>query len=79
MLYTSGPKGPAVIGTFPVNAVEGAITVRVRRSLLKGNPLLWGYAALMLAPKEGKELAVTDHMAAGISGGYIRAVRPGRK
>ena len=79
VLYAADPKGPAVIGTFPVKAEDGAITVRVRRSVLKGNPLLWGYAALMLAPKEGEELAVTDYIAAGISGGYIRAVRPGRK
>ncbi len=79
VLYAAVSKKPVIIGTFPVKAEDGAITVRVRRSVLKGNPLLWGYAALMLAPKEGKELAVTDYIAAGISGGYIRAVRPGRK
>ena len=79
VLYAAVSKRPVVIGTFPVKAEDGAITVRVPRSVLKGNPLFWGYAALMLAPKEGDGLGVTDYLAAGISGGYIRAVRPDRK
>lgn len=79
VLYVNTAKGPASAGTFPPKVEDGAVTVRVPRSALRGNPLLWGYAALMLAPKDAKSFTITDYIAANISSGYIHAVRPGRK
>ena len=79
VLYAVTPKGPVNAGTFLPKAEEGAVTVRVPREALKGNPLLWGYAALLLAPKDGKNFSITDYIASEISNGYIYAVRPGRK
>lgn len=78
-LYLVTPKGPAQAGVFSSKAENGAVTVRIPRSILKGNPLLWGYAALMLAPKDPKNFAIADYIAADVSNGYIYAVRPGRK
>lgn len=79
VLYTVTPKGPVPAGTFQPKAENGAVTVRVPRAALKGSPLLWGYAALLLAPKDAKNFTITDYIAAGISNGYIYAVRPGGK
>lgn len=79
VLYAVTPKGPVIAGTFLPKAADGAVTVRVPREALKGNPLLWGYAALLLAPKDGKNFTITDYIASEISNGYIYAVRPGRK
>lgn len=79
ILYENTGKGPASAGSFPLKLENGAVTVTVSRSALKGNPLRWGYAALMLAPKGRKSFTIADYIAASISGGYIHAVRPGRK
>jgi hypothetical protein len=78
-LYSITPKGPIVAGTFAPKAENGEIAVRVPRAVLKGNPLLWGYAALLLAPKDDKTFAIADYAAAEIANGYIYAVRPGKK
>ncbi|MCM2268343.1 MAG: hypothetical protein NDI60_11295 [Elusimicrobiales bacterium] len=78
-LYAVTPKGPALAGSFQPKAEGGAVSVRVPRSVLKGNPRLWGYAALLLAPGEAKKFTITDYVAASISNGYIYAVRPGGK
>ena len=78
-LYIVTPKGPVAAGALQVKAEAGRITVRVPAALLKGNPALWSYAALMLAPKEGGGFAITDYIAEEIANGYIYAVRPGRK
>jgi hypothetical protein len=79
VLYNVTPKGPLPAGTFRPGTENGAITVRVPRTALKGSPLLWGYAALLLATQDAKSLTITDYIAADISNGYIYAVRPGRK
>ena len=75
--YKVTPKGPSAAGTFMPKAEGGAVTVRVPRTVLKGNPLLWGYAALLLAPKEGGGFMLADSITADISNGYIYAIRPG--
>ncbi|HBA61580.1 MAG TPA: hypothetical protein DCZ92_12350 [Elusimicrobia bacterium] len=78
-LYAAKAKNPAVVATVKPETINGAITVRLPRSALIGNPLLWGYAALMLAPRDAKNFTIADHIAAGIDNGYIYAVRPGKK
>jgi len=77
-LYKVTPRGPVPAGSLKVTTEEGRITVRVPADLLKGNPALWGYAALMLAPKEGGGFVITDYIAAQIDNGYIYAVLPGK-
>ncbi|MDO8804882.1 MAG: glucodextranase DOMON-like domain-containing protein [Elusimicrobiota bacterium] len=79
VLYAVTPGGTVIAGSFLPKVEEGAVTIRVPRSALKGNPRLWGYSALMLAPKDAKSFFVADYIAAGIFKGYIRAIRPGRK
>jgi carbohydrate-binding DOMON domain-containing protein len=76
-LYTVTPRGPVKTGLYAAKAENGAVTVRVPRSALKGNPLLWGYAALLLAPKGATDMMITDYIAADVDNGYIYAVRPG--
>ena len=78
-LYLATAKGPAIAATVPPKAADGAITVSVPRSALKGNPLVWAYSALMLEPVDAKNFAIPDYIAADISNGYIYALRPGRK
>ncbi len=77
-LYTVTPRGPVPAGTLPVRTEGGVITVRVPSARLKGNPGLWGYAALLLAPKEGGGFTITDYIAEEIANGYIYAIRPGK-
>lgn len=76
VFYSATAKGP-VARSFLPKVEDGAITVAVPRSALKGNPLLWGYSVLMLAPKDAKSFFVTDYIAATILNGYVRAIRPG--
>lgn len=78
-LYTVTPKGPVAAGALQVKAEAGRIAVRVPAALLKGNPALWSYAALLLAPKDGGGFSITDYIAEEIANGYIYAVRPGKK
>ncbi|MDO8804230.1 MAG: glucodextranase DOMON-like domain-containing protein [Elusimicrobiota bacterium] len=78
-LYKTTPKGPVCVGALTAKAEAGRITVRVPAALLKGNPALWSYAALMLAPKDGGGLVITDYIADEIANGYIYAVRPGSR
>lgn len=79
VLYKITPRGPAKAGTFQPKAENGAVTVSVPRALLRGNPQRWGYAALLLAPAGDNAFSIADHIAADVSGGYIHAVRPGKK
>lgn len=78
-LHKVTPRGPAQTGTFKPRVENGAVKVSVPRALLPGNPRLWGYAALLLAPKGAEDFTLTDYIASDISGGYIYAVRPGNK
>jgi hypothetical protein len=78
VLYNVTPKGPVPAGTFKPRAEAGAVVVRVPRTVLKGSPLLWGYAALLLATQDAKLFSITDYIAADVSNGYIYAVRPGK-
>lgn len=78
-LYMATAKGPAIAATALPKAADGAITVSVPRSALKGNPLVWAYSALMLEPVDAKNFSIPDYIAADISNGYIYALRPGRK
>lgn len=77
-LYKVTPKGPVPAGPVKVTTADGRISVRVPAELLRGNPALWGYAALLLAPKDGGGFVITDYIAAEIDNGYIYAVRPGK-
>jgi hypothetical protein len=76
-LYTVTPRGPVRAGFYPARAEGGAVTVRVPRTALRGSPLLWGYAALLLAPKGANGLMITDYIASDVANGYIYDVRPG--
>lgn len=78
-LYAYTSKGPVVAGTYRPKAVNGAITVEVPRSVLKGSPMLWGYAALMLTSKDQVNFSIADHIASAVDDGYIYTVRPGKK
>lgn len=79
VLYKASIKGTVIAARFQPKLEDGAVTVSVPRAALKGDPRLWGYAALMLAPGSAKNFTVTDYIAANISRGYIHALRPGRK
>ncbi len=78
-LYAATPKGPAVTASPQPRLLDGAITVRVPRSALKGNPLLWAYSALMLEPADAKKFFIADYIAADLANGYVYAVSPDRK
>ncbi|MDD5209505.1 MAG: glucodextranase DOMON-like domain-containing protein [Elusimicrobiales bacterium] len=78
VLYITTPRGPVSAGALQVKTEGGLISVRVPSARLKGNPGLWGYAALLLAPKEGGGFTITDYIAEEIANGYIYAVRPGK-
>ncbi|MCX5784473.1 MAG: hypothetical protein NTX59_02160 [Elusimicrobia bacterium] len=75
-LYLSTARGPKLLGRAAARIESGAVTVRVPKLLLGGNPLSWGYAALMLAPVAGEKYFITDYIAEDFSNGYFYALRP---
>lgn len=78
-LYAARANTPSVAATVTPETADGAITITLPRSALKGNPLLWSYAVLMLAPGDARSFSIADHITASIANGYIYAVRPGKK
>ncbi len=77
-LYKITPKGPVAAGSLKVSTGDGVITVNVPAERLRGNPELWSYAALLLAPAANGEFAIADYLADQVTNGYIYAVRPGK-
>jgi len=75
-LYLATDKGPKLLGQAAARLENGAITVRAPKTLFGGNPLSWGYAALLLAPEGGGKYFITDYIAADFSNGYFYALRP---
>ncbi len=74
-LYAHTPKGPQKTAGFRPEVKNGAVTVRIPRSFMKGNPGNWGYAAFLMAQQD-KSLPVTDYISEDFSNGYYYAVRP---
>ena len=70
---------PAIAASAQPREAGGAITAEFPRSALKGNPLLWGYAALMLAQDGNRKTVIADHIASDVANGYIYTLRPGKK
>jgi len=78
-LYAATNKGPRKTAVLRTAVENGAFTVRVPRTALRGNPGLWGYAAFMLYTRDDRTFAITDFLADDYSNGYYYTVRPGRK
>jgi hypothetical protein len=78
-LYAATTKGPGKIAALQTIFENGAFTVRVPRTALRGNPGLWSYAAFMLRTADDKIFLITDYLAEDFSSGYYYAVRPGKK
>ena len=78
-LYAATNKGPRKAAVLKTAVENGAFTVRVPRTALRGNPGLWGYAAFMLYTRDDRTFAVADFLADDFSNGYYYTVRPGRK
>ena len=78
-LYTATTKGPQKTTALKTGFEDGAFTVRVPRTALRGNPELWSYAAFMLHTRDDITFSVTDFLAEDFSNGYYYAVRPGKK
>ncbi|HAH32282.1 MAG TPA: hypothetical protein DCL44_08215 [Elusimicrobia bacterium] len=74
--YLSTTRGPKLLGHAAALFENGAVTVRIPKLLLGGNPLSWGYAALILAPTAGEKYFITDYIASDFSNGYFYALRP---
>lgn len=77
-LYAASPKGPQKTAAFRPEVRNGAVTVRIPRSFLKGNPGNWGYAAFMLAQKDAA-FPISDYIADDFSNGYYYMIRPRMK
>ncbi len=75
-LYTATAKGPKILKSFPAAFANGALTVRIPGTELRGNPGRWGYAAFMLYTADDKTFSVTDFLAEDLSNGYYYSVRP---
>lgn len=78
-LYASTNKGPRKAAVFRTALEDGAFTVRMPRTALRGNPVLWGYAAFLLCARDDRTSTVADYLSDDFSNGYYYAVRPGRK
>lgn len=77
-LYAATPGGPYKTAIFRPEVRDGAVTVRIPRSFLKGNPGNWGYAAFMLAQKDTL-FSVSDYIVDDFSSGYFYMIRPRMK
>ncbi len=78
-LYTATAKGPQETAALKTVFENGAFTVRVPRTALRGNPMLWSYCAFMLYTPDNKTFPIADFLAEDFSNGYYYAVRPGKK
>jgi hypothetical protein len=78
-LYAATNTGPKILKTYPSVFTDGAFTVRVPRTDLRGNPGLWSYTAFMLYTADDRTFSVTDFLAEDFSNGYYYAVRPAKK
>jgi hypothetical protein len=78
-LYAATGKGPQILKSFPAAFEDGALTVRIPRTELRGNPGRWGYAAFMLYTADDKTFSVTDFLAEDLSNGYYYAIRPDKR
>jgi hypothetical protein len=78
-LYAATGKGPQKAGDFQADIGNGGLTVRIPRTVLRGNPGLWGYAAFMLYTSNDKVFQLTDFLAEDYSNGYYYSVRPSKK
>jgi len=76
-LYKLTPRGPAKTADLRVTAEDGWIKVLVPPAAMRGTPVFWSYAALLLAPA-GDGYAIADYIAEDVANGYIYAVRPGK-
>jgi len=74
--YLATDKGPKLLGKAGARLENGAVTVRAPKAIFGGNPLLWSYTALLLAPEGGGTYFITDYIAAELSNGYFYALRP---
>jgi len=73
--YLATHKGPKLLGQAAARKEFWAVTVRAPKTLFGGNPLSWGYAAMMLAPEGGDKYFITDYIAADFSNGYFYALK----
>jgi hypothetical protein len=78
-IYTFTTRGPQKAGNFQTVLKHGSFTARIPRTLLRGNPGLWSYTALMLYTRNGAAFTTTDFLAEDFSNGYYYSVRPGGK
>ncbi|MDT8287430.1 MAG: hypothetical protein RQ748_09995 [Elusimicrobiales bacterium] len=75
-LYTLGSRRPAARLDAETPG-PGALSVKVPRRLLAGNPERWGYAAFLFFGKDSGA-APADVLCAENSGGYVHAARHGK-
>lgn len=56
-LFKASPRGPVLTGSFMprLDPSSGEISVEIPREKIKGNPLLWGYVAAVMALKNHEE------------------------
>jgi hypothetical protein len=51
------------------------IYVRIPRSILRGNPNLWGYSAFMMLGLGGTNMHIADILAKEVANGYVYSIR----
>ncbi len=78
-LYAATGKGPQILKSFPASFSDGAVTVRIPRTELRGNPARWGYTAFMLYSADDKTFSIIDYLAEDLSNGYYYSIRPDKK
>lgn len=64
--------------TFGPTTGGGEILIKIPRTAMKGNPALWGYAAMIMSPA-GKNFHITDMLCSSVEKGYIYSLRIPRK
>jgi C-terminal binding-module, SLH-like, of glucodextranase len=70
----SGIKKLSSVETIKEN---GGFKIILPRKTLRGNPLRWGYSAIIFSDKSTKEF--TDKLSSDKQKGYLSSIRPGRK
>ncbi|MCK5357792.1 MAG: hypothetical protein KAJ48_05295 [Elusimicrobiales bacterium] len=56
---------------------NGGFKITLPRKTLRGNPLRWGYSAVIFSDKSAKEF--TDKLSSDKPEGYLSSIRPGKK
>ncbi|MBU2530146.1 MAG: hypothetical protein KKD35_03810 [Elusimicrobia bacterium] len=73
----AGMSGIKNLYSIETTKEKSGFKIAIPRKILQGNPLRWGYSAIIFSDKSAKEF--TDKLSSNEQTGYLSSIRPGEK